>query len=91
VLLANAGTTAELSAIDGKGMDFKSDPSSRLTGCVRQNATPVDFTANAQRHGACHIDQRQRDQKMLRRTDRGGTFLFVGIFVGTFPVSALST
>ena len=27
VLLANAGTSAELSALDGKGLDFKSDPS----------------------------------------------------------------
>ncbi len=26
VLLANAGTTAEFSALDGKGVDFKSDP-----------------------------------------------------------------
>ena len=49
VLLANAGTTAELSALNGKGLDFKSDPSPRLTGCVRQNATPLDFAANA--HG----------------------------------------
>ena len=49
VLLANAGTSAELSALDGKGLDFKSDPSPRLTWCVRQNATPLDFTANA--HG----------------------------------------
>lgn len=35
-------------------------------------------------HGAYHHDQRQRDQKMLRRTDKGVTFLFVGIFVGTY-------
>ena len=31
VLLANAGTSAELSALDGKGLDFKSDPLARLS------------------------------------------------------------
>ena len=162
VLLANAGTSAELSALDGKGLDFKSDPSPMRNQptigrvpCDRKSAgskvcpphfgempselrpsaglsswasaTPAENSANLQRaarwcgakaapqantrlrgylswwgsdrrghdqtawHGAHHHDQRQRDQKMLRRTDKEVTFLFVGIFVGTFRKNSTST
>ncbi len=38
VLLANAGTTAEFSSLDGKGVDFKSDPLARwppVLGCLQ--------------------------------------------------------
>ena len=50
------------------------------------------FSSTAKLIASLHAqkgDQRQRDQKMLRRTDKGVTFLFVGLFVGSFAIFGL--
>ena len=83
VLLANAGTSAELSALDGKGLDFKSDPSPRLTWCVRQNATPLDFAANAHGMAPTTSTSASRPEYVAPRP-QGGHFSFCWYFCWYF-------
>ncbi|WP_132750463.1 hypothetical protein [Simplicispira metamorpha] len=83
MLLANAGTTAEFSALDGKGLDFKSDPLARLTGYVRQNDTPLDFTANAYGMEPTTSTSASRPEYVALRP-QGGHFSFCWYFCWYF-------
>jgi len=65
---------------------------SRRTGTERHSGR--QFSSTGKLIASLHAqkgDQRQRDQKMLRRTDKGVTFLFVGLFVGSFAIYRQST
>ena len=65
---------------------------SRRTGTERHVGR--QFSSTGKLIASLHAqkgDQRQRDQKMLRRTDKGVTFLFVGLFVGSTEIYRQST